>query len=175
MKTTFMMVIRARMGLDCGAAAEPSNLLGKIICLCFNLRDHFDLGNSDHKDVVEATRSCLGSDDEARCLLTKLFNLVNDQVSRGAVCSSLRVVESGLKTSLGIFCHEELEASGANNQLLGASLGSCSFWGVVGCTAAVLSASTVCVVTGPLLPECIAGVLGVSSGCIPCICKILNC
>ena len=137
--------------------------------------DHFVLGNSDHKDVVEATRSCLGSEDEARCLLTKLFNLVNDQVSRGAVCGSLRVVESGLKTSLGIFCHEELEASGGSSHLLGASLGSCPWYEVLGCSAAVLGASAACVVTGPLLPECIAGVLGVSSGCIPCICKIINC
>ena len=137
--------------------------------------DHFDLGNSDHKDIVEATRSCLGSEDGAQCLVSKLSNLVTDQSSRGAVCSSLRVVESGLKSSLVIFCYEELEASGASNQLLGASLGSCPWYSIVGCTAAVVGASAVCVVSGPLVVGCIAGVLGASSGCVPCICEILDC
>jgi len=71
------------------------------------LGDHLHLGNSDHKAIVEATRSCIGSEDDVLCLVKKLGSLVSTQ-SLGAVCSGLREVESGLKTGLVIFCHEEL-------------------------------------------------------------------
>ena len=42
MKTTLVMVIRARIGLDCSGVDEPSNLLGKIIVCVLIFGDHFD-------------------------------------------------------------------------------------------------------------------------------------
>merc|ERR1712034_87794 len=105
MKTTLMMVIKARQALDCGGAAgiSSSDLLG----------------NSDHKAIVEATRSCIGSDD--LCLVKKLRNSVKTS-SLGPVCSALREVESGLQTAMSIFCHEEL---------LGTCLGCICIFGII--------------------------------------------
>jgi len=90
MNTAHTMVIRARQALDCGCSSS-SDLVG----------------HSDHKAIMEATRSCIGSEDDVLCLVKKLGSLVSTQ-SLGAVCSGLREVESGLKTGLVIFCHEEL-------------------------------------------------------------------
>jgi len=107
MNTTLTMVIRARQILDCGCSADisSSDLLGKII-LSLILGDLFVLGNSDHKAIVEATRSCIGSEDDVLCLVRKLGSLVKTH-SLGVVCSALREVESGLKTGQVIFCLEE--------------------------------------------------------------------
>jgi len=106
MKTTLAMVIQARQALDCGAA-------GAI----FSSTDL--LGNSGHEAIVEATRSCIGSDD--LCLVKKLRNSVKTS-SLGPVCSTLREVESGLQTARGIFCHQEE---------LGTCLGCICIFGII--------------------------------------------
>jgi len=90
MNTT--MISRARQALDCGSTAAVSFSDG--------------LGNSDRKAIVDDTRSCIGSENDILCLAKKLASLVNTR-SLGAVCSALREVESGLKTVLVIFCHNE--------------------------------------------------------------------
>merc|ERR1711925_52250 len=104
MKTALTMVIKARQALDCGAAAAISSDL---------------LGNSGHEAIVEATRSCIGSDD--LCLVKKLRNSVKTS-SLGPVCSTLREVESGLQTARGIFCHQEE---------LGTCLGCICIFGII--------------------------------------------
>merc|ERR1719318_1222532 len=78
------MVIKARQALDCGGAAammSSSDLLGK----------------TDHKTILEAVRSCTGSDD--LCLIKKLGNLVNTS-SPGPVqlksCQQLLTVLVGI-------------------------------------------------------------------------------
>merc|ERR1712034_305532 len=100
------MVIKARQALDCGSAAAISSS---------------DLqGNSGHEAIiVEATRSCIGSDD--LCLVKKLRNSVKTS-SLGPVCSALREVESGLQTARGIFCHREE---------LGTCLGCICIFGII--------------------------------------------
>merc|ERR1719318_1522625 len=99
MKTALTMVIQARHALDCGSAAGVSPSYG--------------LGNSGREAIVEATRSCLGSDD--LCLIKKLGYHVNAS-SLGPVCSAVREVEGRVQTAMAIFCHEELGSS------------SCSYW-----------------------------------------------
>jgi len=143
MKTTWMKVIKARHALDCGSTAAISSGV---------------LGSSDHEAILEATRSCIGSDD--LCLIKKLGYHVNTS-SLGPVCSALREVGGGLLTAMGIFCHEELGSS------------SCSYWKDAECGGAILAAAAACTVTGPGWFECISAALGVGSTCIPCICGVL--
>merc|ERR1711928_26482 len=57
LKTAFTMVIHARQALDCGSAAGLSSSDPLVI--------------SDHKAIVEATRSCIGSED--LCLIKELM------------------------------------------------------------------------------------------------------
>merc|ERR1719154_793847 len=69
------MVINARQDLDCGAAAAVSSS---------------DLpANTDHQAIVEATKSCIGSED--LCLIKKLGDLAFRLPS--LVCSALRDIE----------------------------------------------------------------------------------
>merc|ERR1719318_1417889 len=138
MKTTLEMVIKARQALDCGAAAaiSSSDLLG----------------NSGHEAIVEATRSCIGSED--LCLVKKLGNLVKTS-SLGPVCSALRKVESGLQTAMSIFCHEELGA------------GRCSFWN---CFTKINAAAAHCL-SKPDVESCVVDILkAAGSGCSACVC-----
>merc|ERR1712034_14484 len=142
MKTTLMMVIKSRQALDCGGAAGISSP---------DL-----LGNSDHEAIVEATRSCIGSDD--LCLVKKLGNLVKTS-SLGPVCSALREVESGLQTAMSIFCHQEL---------LGA--GRCSFWN---CFTKINAAAAHCL-SKPDVESCVVDILkAAGSGCSACVCQFL--
>merc|ERR1719470_609161 len=141
MKTTLSMVVQARQALDCGSAAacSPSDVLG----------------NSGHEAIVEATRSCTGSDD--LCLIKKLGHLVNTS-SLGHVCSALREVEGGLQTAASIFCHEEL------------GVGSCSYWN---CFAKIAAAAAHCY-SKPDVETCVVDILkAAGSGCADCVCKWL--
>merc|ERR1719318_554364 len=108
MKKTLTTVSTAGEALECGDCTGSSDS---------------DLGNSDQNTIVEVARSCVGSEDDALCLLNKLGTLVYAHKSLSSVCSSLRQVERGLKTSLGIFCQEEVGE--------GTSNGSCSGRAVV--------------------------------------------
>ena len=168
MTKTFAAITRARMGLDCGG--EPSNL-GKFDYVLI-IGDQCYLGDSDLKAVVEAIRSSLGTEDEALSLFRKLSKHMNEteQSSRDAVCSSVRMVEDGLKTSLAIHCHEEHEASFG----LG---GSCSLWSRISCNSMVIAGTPICVSTDTFqtassLVDCVGSVSGQS--CKPCVCQILN-
>jgi len=140
MKTTLTMVIKARQALDCGGAAAM-----------MSSSDY--LGKTDHKTILEAVRSCTGSDD--LCLIKKLGNLANTS-SPGPVCSAVREVESGLQTALSIFCHEELGSTGC--------------WG---CAAKVLSAAAHCI--GREIEACVKDVIGAGSNCYSCVCEFITC
>merc|ERR1719470_391707 len=144
MQTALTMVIQARHALDCGSAAGVSPSDG--------------LGNSGHEAILEATRSCIGSDD--LCLIKKLGDQVNAS-SLGPVCSALREVESGLQTAMTIFCHEEL---------LGLGSSSCSY---LGCISKVLAAVAKCV-GNPDVETCVVQILeAAGSGCADCVCKLV--
>jgi len=78
--TTWTMVIQSRRALDCGSAhaiSSPSDLLG----------------NSGHEAILDAIRTCIGSD--GLCLIKKLGYHVKAS-SLGHVCGALRKVEKGL-------------------------------------------------------------------------------
>jgi len=146
MHKAFMAVTRARMGLDCGSGNEHSENFGNL---------------DDHRVVVEAVQSCLGSEDDHLCLMRSLASLGDGK------CSSLRRVENGMK-SLGIFCP-------GDNTEVGVS-GSCGFWQKAECTARVLAAEHACIV--PIVADikpCVESILGIGSDCIPCICSIIGC
>merc|ERR1712059_27307 len=144
-KTTLEMVIQARQALDCGAAAAMSSSTD-------------GLGNSGREAIVEATRSCIGSDD--LCLVKKLGHRVKAS-SLGPVCSALREVESGLQTAMTIFCHEEMLELGGS---------SCSY---LGCISSVLAAVAKCV-GNPHVESCVVEILeAAGSGCAECVCKLV--
>jgi len=86
MKTTLTMVIQARRALDCGSDPAISS-------------SSHHLGNSGHEAILEATRSCIGSED--LCLVKKLGHHVNIS-SLGPVCSTLREVERSILLGLGV-------------------------------------------------------------------------
>merc|ERR1719470_680476 len=143
MQTGLTLVIQARHALDCGSAAGVSP---------------DGLGSSGHEAIVEAIRSCIGSDD--LCLVKKLGHHVKAS-SLGPVCSALREVESGLQTAMTIFCHEEL---------LGLGSSSCSYFG---CISKVLAAVAKCV-GNPHVETCVVEILeAAGSGCASCVCKLV--
>ena len=158
MKTVFTMVIHVRQDLDCGAAAaiSTSSDQGKNLVFLI-IVDHFYLATADA--VVEATRSCIGSED--LCLIKKLGSL--KAKSPSLVCSALRDIESALKTVLDLVsCHEELELGSTQ-------LGSSSCWG---CASPVFSAAKACYSdrgVSSSVDECIKDALGTGSGCLDCI------
>merc|ERR1712055_198097 len=132
MKTVFTMVIHARQDLDCGAATALS-------------ASSDTLANTDHQAIVEATRSCIGSED--LCLIKKLGSL--KAKSPSLVCSALRDIESALQTVLDLVsCHEELE--------LGSSELGSSCWS---CASTIFAAVKACV-SNPSVLECIKDALG---------------
>merc|ERR1711928_109581 len=148
MKTVFTMVIHARQDLDCGAATAVS-------------ASSDTLANTDHQAIVEATRSCIGSED--LCLIKKLGSLRAQSPS--LVCSALRDIESALQSVLDLVsCHEELELGSTQ-------LGSSSCWG---CASTIFSAAMACY-SNPSVVECIKDALGAGSGCLDCICSFISC
>merc|ERR1711908_111351 len=146
LKSVFTMVLNARQALDCGAAAAVSST---------------DLpANTDHQAIVEATRSCIGSED--LCLIKKLGSL--KAKSPSLVCSALRDLESALQTVLDLVnCHEELELGSTE-------LGSSSCWG---CASTIIAAAKGCY-SNPNVVECIKDALGATSGCLDCIITVCS-
>eukprot|EP00091_Calanus_sinicus_P019315 TRINITY_DN479_c0_g1_i4.p1 TRINITY_DN479_c0_g1~~TRINITY_DN479_c0_g1_i4.p1 ORF type:complete len:571 (+),score=145.01 TRINITY_DN479_c0_g1_i4:112-1824(+) len=144
---TLAMVVKARIAKDCRSKAESAPVAG----------------DAGHKAIVDALRSCSGSEDEL-CLVQKLGSL--DAQSNRAVCRSLFELEDALKTGLGIFCEEEL----------GASASSCSWWNIAQCSGKVIAAGIACPNPGANIAyvECIAKALGAGSQCLPCICSVLK-
>jgi len=139
MNAAFTAVIRARQGLDCGGSDHSTNL-----------------GNIDnHLAVIDAVSSCLGSEDEHLCLMSNCNHLGDTK------CSSLRVVENGLKNSLAIFCHDDSLASG-----------SCGYWKKLGCAGVILAASSVCTVEDACYDTskyaCFVNIIG--RRCMDCFC-----
>jgi len=143
MYAAFKAVTQAMQGLDCGGdhSTNPVN-------------------SDDHHAVIEAARSCLGSEDEHLCLMRSCNHLGDSK------CSSLRVVENGLKTNLALVCPEKLQSE--------VGLGGCGFWQELTCSKKILAAESAC--SGNLnLKTCVEGILGIGSDCISCICKIIGC
>merc|ERR1711908_97798 len=146
LKRDFTMVINARQDLDCGAAAAVSSTVLPV--------------NTDRQAIVEATRSCIGSED--LCLINKLGSL--KAKSPSLVCSALRDLESALQTVLDLVnCHEELELGSTE-------LGGSSCWG---CASTIIAAAKACY-SHPNVVECIKDALGATSGCLDCIITVCS-
>ena len=61
-------------------------------------------------------------------------------------------------------------------EIPGNDLGGCSYWGIIGCSAAVASAAVAC--GGPVDPAiaaCIVAAVAAIPGCGVCLCQALNC
>ena len=155
-----LAVIGARLRLHCGLAGSTTTVESPT-CV---------------RGVTEALHSCNGLKrfDMEQCLAAAVVHLDGDVCGlptntpygriRNTLCNTLFHIEDTLKSSIRIFC--TADAGTMRDDVEGCGVGS---W--IGCSAAIVAASIVCCGFTACMGAgaCIAGVLGIASGCLHCI------
>jgi hypothetical protein len=146
MKTMHHDVIRAQLAYGCSS--------------CSSTGEPTDCDREVLRDLLTCPK------DDSLCIFNSIANRTSCAVSDDkpdTICNALHQLNSYILYTRQTFC----ETIGPR--------GSCGFFTILGCTAAVLAGGLACTASGPLFLPCMTGILGAGSSCIPCICDILGC
>jgi len=151
LKNVHHEIIRAQLAYSCSS--------------CSNIGQPSDCDRTVLRDLLTCPK------DDSLCLVNSIANTASCNATEDkpdTICIALHQLHSYVLYTRQTFC----EFTGLRS--------GCSFWTILGCTAAVIAGGLACTASGVLtagtafLP-CVAGILGVGSSCIPCICDILGC